>query len=97
MLVVRYLGCSPYLYYIDYRYDRQMVEITFDPAQMAFVCQPAGSAEPILVPARGLTKTDLQGELAALLALPAYQLALPWAPDARRRLELARCLTGTGS
>ncbi len=86
-----------HLYYVDYRYDRQMVEITFDPAQVAFVCQPASSTAPITVPARGLAKPDLMGELAALLALPAYQLALPWAPDARRRLELARCLTGTGS
>jgi hypothetical protein len=43
----------------------------------------------------GLTKADLMGELASLLALPAEQLALPFSPEGWRQLELTRCLTGT--
>ncbi len=38
-------------------------------------------------PPQGLTKTDLMGELGHLLALPAYQLALPFPHEAWRQLE----------
>jgi hypothetical protein len=35
------------------------------------------------------------GELAGLMALPAYQLALPFTHEAWRQLEYARTLAGT--
>ncbi len=82
-------------YYVDYHYDRQLMEITFDPAEVVFVCQPASGDTTIRVPARGLTKAELMGDLAALLELPAYQLALPGFTDDEPRLELVRCLMGT--
>jgi hypothetical protein len=41
---------------------------------------------------RGLTKTDLMGELGYLLALPVYQLALPFTHEAWRQLEYTRVL-----
>jgi hypothetical protein len=45
---------------------------------------------------QGLTKTALMGELGHLLALPVYQLALPFTHEAWRQLEYSRVLTGTG-
>ena len=44
---------------------------------------------------KGLTKSDLMGELAHLLALPVYQLALPITQGAWRQLEYTHTLTGT--
>jgi hypothetical protein len=37
----------------------------------------------------------LMGDLAQMLALPAYQLALPFTPEAWRQLELVRWMTDT--
>ena len=44
---------------------------------------------------QGLTKTALMGELGHLLALPAYQLALPFTYEAWRQFEYTQVLTGT--
>lgn len=66
--------------YLPIRALHQM-EITFDPVYVAFVCQPEGATEPLTVPARGLTKVDLMGDLAWMMALLAYQLAFPFSPD----------------
>jgi hypothetical protein len=71
------------------------MEITFDPVQVAFVCQPEGATVPVTVPARGLNKADSMGDLAWMLALPAYQLAFPFSPKEQRRLSLIECLRGT--
>jgi hypothetical protein len=84
-----------YEYHFGYRYHRQTMEITFDPVQVAFVCQPEDATEPMVVPARGLTKADLMGDLAWMLALPAYQLAFPFSPEEQRHLALVECLSGT--
>jgi hypothetical protein len=84
-----------YEYRFGYRYRGQTMEITFDPVHVAFVCQPEGATEPVTVTARGLTKADLMGDLAWMLALPAYQLAFPFSPEEQRRLALVECLSGT--
>ena len=84
-----------YNYYLDYHYDKQTMEITFDANQVAFICQPEASKPPIVVPAQGLTKADLMGDLAMLLQLPAYQLTLPFFPEDQRRLALVESLSGT--
>jgi len=55
-----------------------VLELHFDANQGGFLGQPAGSDITIAFAPQGLTKTDLMGELAHLLALPAYQLALPF-------------------
>lgn len=86
-----------YDYYLDYHYDKQTMEITFDASQVAFVCQPEVSKPPIVVAARGLTKADLMGDLAMLQQLPIYQLALPFFPQDQRRLALLECLHGMAS
>jgi len=89
------LHLGTYDYRFGYRYHKQTMEITFDPVQAAFVCQPEGALEPMVVPARGLTKADLMGDLAWMLALPAYQLAFPFSLEEQRHLALIDCLSGT--
>lgn len=69
--------------------------IRFEPDSKALICLPEGSEETIRLPSQGLTKTKLMGELAALQALPMYQLALPFSLEAWRQLEYAHNLTST--
>jgi hypothetical protein len=71
------------------------VAITFDPATLAFICQPEGSEDTLEVPIQGISKAQLMGELAVLQALPIYQLALPFSLAAWRQLDYAHHLTGT--
>jgi hypothetical protein len=49
------------------------VAIHFDSDPIAFLCQLEGSEEIVRVPAQGLTKAELMGELATLQTLPTYQ------------------------
>jgi hypothetical protein len=71
------------------------VAIRFDPATLELICLPEGCEETIRLPVQGITKAELMGELAALQALPNYQLALPFTLEAWRQLEYAHNLTGT--
>jgi putative transposase len=84
-----------YRYYLGKHLARRSVAIGFDPDTIALICQPEGSEETIQLPAQGLTKAELMGELARLQALPMYQLALPFSLAAWRELEYAHNLTGT--
>jgi len=67
-----------YYYSMGRRFARRSVAISFDPGSAALLCQPEGSEETLHLPVQGLTKAELMGELAALQALPIYQLALPF-------------------
>jgi hypothetical protein len=73
----------------------QMLELHFDADQGCFIGQRADSETTVTFAPQDLTKTDLMGELGHLLALPAYQLALPFTHEAWRLLEYTRVLTGT--
>lgn len=73
----------------------QILELHFDADQGCFIGQPAGSEATITFAPQGLTKTDLMGELGHLLALPVYQLALPFTHEACRQLEYTHLLTRT--
>jgi len=77
------------------RFARRSVAISFDPGSAALLCQPEGSEETLHLPVQGLTKAELMGELAALQALPIYQIALPFSWEAWRQVEYTRLLTGT--
>jgi transposase InsO family protein len=92
-----YFGLGSYQYYLGKHFARCGVAIRFDPDTMTLICQPEGSEETIRLPAQGITKAELMGELAALQALPIYQLALPFSLSAWRQLEYAHNLTGTTS
>jgi hypothetical protein len=60
----------------------QTVEITFDAQTHEFKCLLEDGSQEIRLVAQGLTKADLMGELGPLIALPAYQLALPFSRTA---------------
>ena len=72
-----------------------MLELHFDADQGCFLGQPADNGTTITFAPRGLTKTELMGELGHLLALPVYQLALPFTHEVWCQLEYTRALTGT--
>ena len=82
-------------YYIGKQFAHRCIEIRFDPDPIAFICQPEESEELVRVPVQGLTKAELMGELAAMQALPTYQLALPFSLEAWRQCEYANNLIGT--
>jgi transposase InsO family protein len=89
------LDLGGYDYYLGTHLRNQMLEVHFDATQGCFLGQLAGSESILSFAPQGLTKTDLMGELGHLLALPAYQLALPFTHEAWRQLEYAQNLTGT--
>jgi len=72
-----------------------MLEVHFEVDQGCFLGQPVGNEFTITFAPKGLTKADLMGELGHLLALPVYQLALPFSHEAWRQLEYTHVLTGT--
>jgi hypothetical protein len=69
-------------------FAHQTLEITFDPSTHEFVCLPEKATEPFHLAAKGLSKETLMGELDPLTAIPAYQLTLPWSPQAWRESAL---------
>ncbi len=89
------LDLGGYEYSLGTTWCNQVLELHFDANQGCFLGQPAGSDITITFAPQGLTKPDLMGELGHLLALPAYQLALPFTHEAWRQLEYTRVLTGT--
>ena len=89
------LDIGGYDYYLGTTWRSRMLELRFDPSQRCFIGQPEGSESTITIALKGLMKTDLMGELGTLLALPAYQLALPFTQEAWRQLEYTCTLTGT--
>jgi transposase len=82
-------------YGVGKRLGDQTLEITFDPQTCELKCLSEDGCQEIRLPARGLTKSELMGELGPLLALPAYQLALPFSPATWREMLLCTTLTGT--
>jgi transposase InsO family protein len=89
------LDLGGYDYYLGVTWRNQMLEMRFDADQGCFLGQPAGSEATLTIAPQGLTKIDLMGELGHLLALPAYQLALPFTHEAWRQLEYTHVLTST--
>lgn len=89
------LSIGRYRYGVGRAFPNQLFEVTFDPNTLEWICLPADGREKIRIPAQGLTKTALMGELSPLMACPAYQLALPLSPSAWREMMLANSLTGT--
>ncbi len=83
-------GCvviGGYQYYLSTAWRDRTIELHFDPFQGCFIGRPEGIETTITLAPQGLSKIELMGELAALVALPAYQLALPFTHEAWRQLE----------
>lgn len=89
------LDLGGYDYYLGTHLRNQMLEVHFDAPQGCFLGQPTGSETIVTFAPKGLTTSDLMGELAHLLALPIYQLALPFTQEAWRQLAYTYTLTGT--
>jgi len=88
------LSMGAHRYGVGRAFPYQVFEVTFDARTLEWVCLPGDGRERIRVPAQGLAKADLMGELSPLLACPVYQLALPFSPSAWREMMLATNLTG---
>jgi hypothetical protein len=82
-------------YGLGKNFGNQTIEITFVPQTCEFKCRSADRSRKTRLPALGLTKSDLMGELSPLVTLPAYQLALPFSPSTWREMLSANALTGT--
>jgi hypothetical protein len=82
-------------YGVGKNFGKQTLEITFDPTSCELLCLSEDGSQQLSLPAQGLTKSDLMGELGPLIALPAYQLALPFSQAAWREMFLSNDLTGT--
>ncbi len=88
------IAIGGYEYYLSTALRGRTIELIFDPVQGTFLGQPEGSDTIITIAPQGLSKTELMGELGKMLALPAYQLPLPFTHEAWRQLEYARTLAG---
>jgi hypothetical protein len=73
----------------------QTAEINFDPQTQEFICLLADVCQTIRLPAKGLTKAALMGELTPLVMWPSYQPLLPFDKAARRESVLRQLLTDT--
>lgn len=73
----------------------QMVEITFDPADIHFLFHSAQGQLIKRFPPRGMSISDLMGELGPLVNLDHFQLALPFTWDQWRLIRLCETLGGT--
>lgn len=77
------LGCA---------WAKQQVEITFDASEQLLIFLSAGG-EPIKrLPIQGITPESLMGEMGSLVALPAFQLALPFTWEEWRVIRLCGTL-----
>jgi transposase-like protein len=82
-------------YSVGKNLGNQILEITFDLQTREMKCLSEDGSQETRLPARGLTRADLTGELGPLIALPAYQLALPFSQSTWRQIMLCNDLTGT--
>ena len=89
------LSLGTHRYNVGKDLANQTLEITFDAQTRELKCLSEDGSREIRLAAQGLTKTDLMGELGPLIALPAYQLALPFSRAAWRQMMLSDTLTDT--
>lgn len=84
-----------YVYNVGSKYGGRGIEVTFERESHCFRGLIAGIVEPVALAPKGLTTEVLMGDLAQMLALPVYQLALPLALDTWRSGAYAHLLAGT--
>ena len=89
------LSLGGYRYGIGKAFANQTFEVTFNAQAVEWICLPQDGPPALCLPAQGLTKSAIMGELDPLLACTPYQLALPFSPAAWREMTLANVLTGT--
>jgi transposase-like protein len=77
------------------RFALQTLEITYAPQTGELICLGESESATFRLPAKGLAKEDLLGELDPLISFPVYQLMLPFTPQAWRQLALCQLITDT--
>jgi transposase-like protein len=88
-----YLG--DYTYGLGKTWREQQIEITFAAATRMFACRSDDGQRTAFLPAQGLTRSALMGELSPLVGLPYYQPMLAFEPSAWRQQALGDLLRGT--
>lgn len=83
-----------YRYGLGKAWVNQQIEIGFDAQTQEFVCRSEDGQHTQRLPAKGLTKTALLGEL-DMTQFPNYQYAFPWTAEACRQNLLHQEMTGT--
>lgn len=83
-----------YRYGLGKTWANQEIEINFDPQTQEFICYSEDGQATQRFPAKGLTTTDLMGEL-DMTQFPNYQYAFPWSAGACRCNLLFQEMTGT--
>lgn len=82
-------------YGLGVTWKREQVEITFDRRDEILVFCSADGEREARLPLKGISATDLVGELGPLVNLDHFQLALPFTWDEWRVTRLCRTLGGT--
>ena len=79
-------------YGLGVTWSRESVEVTFDPADRHLVFRSADGEREKRLPLRGVSTTDLMGEMGPLVDLDHFQLALPFTWDEWRQARLCETL-----
>ena len=82
-------------YGLGVAWKREQVGITFDLADKHLVCHSADGEQEKRLPLKGISVTDLMGEMGPLVNLDHFQLALPFTWDEWRVTRLCQTLGGT--
>lgn len=77
------------------KFKKTTLEITFDPQTLQFVALSEDASQTIFFDPVNLAKQYLIGDLSLRNALPAYQLLLPFTPDAIRQSLMDQPIPGT--
>lgn len=83
------------VYVLGCNWARKDVEITFDPTDQHLVFYAPDGGMRECLPIKGISKTELMGELGPLVHLDQFQLALPFTWDDWRRIQLCEHLSDT--
>lgn len=89
------LSLGQQTYGLGVAWKREQVEITFDRQDEHLVFCSADGEREARLPLKGISATDLVGELGPLVNLDHFQLALPFTWDEWRVTRLCRTLGGT--
>ena len=82
-------------YGLGVAWKREQVDITFDLENEHLVCHSADGEQEKRLPLKGISVTDLMGEMGPLVNLDHFQLALPFTWDEWRVTRLCQTLGGT--
>jgi transposase len=89
------VGVSQQHYVLGIKWARKEVEITFDPADQHLVFYSPALEKSKRLPIKGITKTDLMGQLGSLAQMDEFQLALPFTWAEWQVIQLCEILDDT--